>query len=106
MRKLLYIVFALNLIGIACFCAGEKMRGPIERQSLSCVPDTAYVLETVGFTLMLPGVFFASSTLLLSRVFALDPGVAFALWWLMGLAMNLILAWRASVVFEKPIGDG
>jgi hypothetical protein len=106
MRKLLYIVFALNLIGVACFCAGEQMRGPIGRQSLSCVPDTSYVLETVGFTLMLPGIFFASSTLLFSRAFALDPGAAFALWWLMGLLMNLILAWRVNVKLKTIANEG
>jgi hypothetical protein len=95
-------VFALNLIGIACFCANQQTQTPIQHQSIStCSPDASYLLQTVGFTLMLPGVFFASATLLLSRFFALNHGAELALWHITGMFMNLFFAWRVGVKFEK-----
>lgn len=101
MRKFLYIVFALNLIGIACFCANQQTQTPIEYESISCSPNASYLLQTIGFTLMLPGVFFASSTLLLSRFFVLNHGAELALWHITGMFMNLFFAWRVGVKFEK-----
>jgi hypothetical protein len=100
MRKFLYIVFALNLIGVACFCASQQTQTQIERQSFSCAPDATYLLQTIGYTLMLPGVFFASATLLVSRFFALNHGAELALWHITGMFMNLFFAWRVGIRFE------
>lgn len=105
MRKLLYIFFALNLLGVACFCASEQTRTAVDTQNFSYTPDASYLLQTIGFTLMLPGVFFASSTLLLSRFFNLNHGAELALWHITGMFMNMFFAWRVSVKFENETGQ-
>ena len=105
MRKLLYILFALNLLGVACFYGSEQTRTAVDNQSFSYAPDSSYLLQTIGLPLMLPGIFFASSTLLLSRFFNLNHGAELALWHITGMFMNLFFTWRIGVKFEDETGQ-
>lgn len=105
MRRLLYIILALNLLGVACFCASQQTQTPVERQSFSCAPDASYLLQTIGFTLMLPGVFFASTTIFLSRFLGLNHGAELALWHITGMLMNFLFTWRVGVRFENTGQD-
>jgi len=101
MRKFLYILCALNLIGVACFCISQQTQTPIESSKFSHTLDSSYLLQSIGFALMLPGVFFASATVLLSRFLGLNHGAELALWHITGMFMNLVFAWRIGTKFEE-----
>lgn len=94
-RRVLLIVTAINLIGMACLWA--SLQSPMaSRADVSSAPDALYVLESVGFALMLPGIFFASLTLLLARFFGWNEGTTCAVWYISGGLINLLLARTAG----------
>ncbi len=101
MRKFLYILCALNLIGVACFCISQQAQTTMERSGFSNAPDASYLLQSIGFALLLPGIFFASATVLLSRFLGLNHGAELALWHITGMFMNLFFAWRIGEKFEE-----
>jgi hypothetical protein len=97
MRRILLVVTAINLAGMACMWAsaqaGTPMRSPDEM-----VPSAPYLIESVGYALMLPGIFFASATLLLARVFGWNEGTTCAVWYFSAGFINVLLA--------RSTGDG
>ena len=98
-RRLLLVIAALNLAGIACFALATQAQGSLAGEAAEAVADPASALDTIGFGLMLPGIFFASITLLCARVFAWNEQMAFGAWYATGFALNLIAAWRAGEIF-------
>lgn len=97
--RLLSVVTGMNLAGIACFCATTQ--ASLTRQSLAGMSDATYVLQTLAFTLMLPGIFFGAATFLCARLFAWNEGTAYAVWYATGFAINFIMAWRAGASIES-----
>lgn len=98
-RRLLLAVVALNLAGIACFALATQAQGSLANEAAEAVADPASALATIGFGLMLPGIFFASVTLLGAKVFAGNEQMAFGAWYVTGFALNLLAAWRAGEIF-------
>ena len=94
-RRVLLVVTAINLIGMACMWAAQQSPASARADGTS-VPDAFYFLESVGFALMLPGIFFASLTLLLARFFGWNEGTTCAVWYISGGLINLLLARTAG----------
>jgi hypothetical protein len=95
---------ALNLAGVAMLCSTGQPTEPSGRlDGFENFADTRTVIETIGFTLMLPGIFFASSIFLITRGFSISDGAARVIWWLSGVSMNLMIAARAvGSLDERP----
>lgn len=98
-RRLLVIVSALNLLGIFCFCLTSNVRDPLAAQSMDGAADPSSLLGSIAFTLMMPGIFFASIAFLCARVFAWSEQSAFFVWYATGFAINISTAWKVGGVF-------
>jgi hypothetical protein len=98
MRRLLVIVALLNTAGLVCFYTTAHAHSPIGAQH-SPVADSVYVLDSLGFTLMLPGIFFASIAFLCARALTADEEVARAVWYAAAFVINLGIAWKAGHAF-------
>lgn len=103
-RQLLFVVVALNLLGIACFSVTTRTYDPLATHGLDYATDPSSVLDAVGFTLMLPGIFFATIVFLCARVFAWGDQAAFAVWYAAGFAINIVAAWKAGGALDSANG--
>lgn len=109
MRRLTSIVIALNLLGIACFCLTTRVHDPLAptqgaASGFDYASDPWAMLDSLGFTLMLPGIFFGTIMFLCARTFAWDDGVARAAWYATSFAINVIITLklhRAIGSYEK-----
>ena len=104
-RRLLLAVVALNLAGIACFALATQAPGSFANEAAEAVADPSSALDTIGFSLMLPGIFFASIMLLCAKAFAGNEQLAFGAWYATGFALNLVAAWRAGEIFAGARSD-
>lgn len=95
--KLLLIVAALNTAGLFCFYATTYAHDPSSSQHMS-VADSAYMLDSVGFTLMLPGIFFSAVAFLCARALTWNEETARAVWYGSGFVINLFIAWRVGAL--------
>lgn len=94
-RRLLLTVTALNLAGMALLWA-TMQSGTMQQTPDDIVPSGRYLMESVGFALMLPGIFFASFTLLFSRLFGWNEGTTCAVWYFSAGFINVLLARSTS----------
>lgn len=94
-RRWLLIVAALNALGLVCFYATTHAHDPASAQRVA-IADSSYVLDAVGFTLMLPGIFFAAIAFLCARALTWSDETARAVWYASGFVINLIIAWRVG----------
>lgn len=94
-RRWLLIVAVLNALGLACFYATTHAHVPVSAQHTT-IADPSYMLDAVGFTLMLPGIFFAAIAFLCARALTWSDETARAVWYASGFCINLIIAWRVS----------
>jgi hypothetical protein len=99
-RRLLLIVVALNVLGIICLCATNQVRDPVMKQNLDPTLDPSSLLDSIGFTLMLPGIFFGCIAFLCARVWTWNDTTARTIWYGTGLTINMIIAWRAGRAIE------
>jgi hypothetical protein len=95
--KLLLLVAALNTAGLLCFYATAYAHDPASAEHIS-VADTAYMLDSLGFTLMLPGIFFSAVAFLCARALTWNEQTARAVWYGSGFCINLFIAWRAGAL--------
>lgn len=95
MRRVLLVVTAMNLAGMALMWA-TMQSGSIQQTPDDIVPSGRYLMESVGFALMLPGIFFASFTLLFSRLFGWNEGTTCAVWYFSAGFINVLLARSTS----------
>lgn len=94
-RRWLLAVAALNALGLACFYGTTRAHDPLSAQYIA-VADSSYMLDAVGFTLMLPGIFFAAIAFLCARALTWSDETARAVWYASGFCINLIIAWRVG----------
>ena len=97
-RRWLLIVAALNTAGLACFYATAYAHNPLGGQHPG-VADSSYMLDSIGFTLMLPGIFFAAIAFLCVSALTRNDDVARAVWYATGFVTNLIIAWKIGEAF-------
>lgn len=91
-RRLMLIIALINIIGIACVCGGAHVRSPAAPRS--SIMDAASLLDFIGFTLMLPGVFFATIVFLCGSALAWNDETTRVAWYAFTLVINLIIAWK------------
>jgi hypothetical protein len=89
------IIAGLNTAGLSCFYAAMHAHTPLSGHHIP-VADSSYMLDSVGFTLMLPGIFFASIVFLCARAWTWSDETARAVWYASGFCINLIIAYRVG----------
>jgi hypothetical protein len=101
----MFFASALNVAGILCLSAAT--RAP-ERVA-AATPEPGYavwsrgwasLLDSLGFTLMMPGIFFASSVFLGAHALALNERATRSVWYAAGFGINLLTVWKAGVACE------
>ena len=104
MSRLVLIASALNVAGIMCLNAATRAPEPTTTTAnfgyVGWSKGWASVLDSVGFTLMMPGIFFASSTFLCAHALAWNEGAARAVWYATGFALNLVTVWRVGAAWD------
>ena len=100
--RLMFAASALNVAGILCLTAAT--RAPAAEQVAS--PEFGYsgwsrgwatVLDSLGFTLMMPGIFFASTVFLGAHAFVWNERATRAAWYATGFGINLLTVWKVGV---------
>jgi len=100
----------VNVTGILCLNAATRAPEPA-----ALTPELGYgfwsrgwaaLLDSLGFTLMLPGIFFASSVFVGAHVLALNERATRAIWYAAGFGINLLTVWRVSVVWRATRETG
>ncbi|HEX8772531.1 MAG TPA: hypothetical protein VF735_02930 [Pyrinomonadaceae bacterium] len=94
-RRWVLLAAALNAAGLVCFYATAHAHNPLGGQHVG-VADSSYMLDSIGFTLMLPGIFFAAIAFLCARALMWSDEAARAVWYATGFVINLIVAWRVG----------
>jgi hypothetical protein len=106
----MFIASALNVAGILCLNAAT--RAPAEPV---VTPQFGYagwsrgwasLLDSLGFTLMMPGIFFASSVFLGAHVLAWNERATRSVWYAAGFGINLLTVWRVGVACEAARETG
>jgi len=108
--RLILFASALNVAGILCLNAAT--RAP--EQVAATTPEFGYaglsrggwasLLDSLGFTLMMPGIFFASSVFLGAGVLAWNERATRAVWYATGFGINLLTVWKVGVACEATRG--
>lgn len=99
LQRLIFVVVAVNVLGILCLSLATQGHSPLGKQGMELSGD-ASLLDSLGFTLMLPGIFFASIAFLCAPLFAWSDGAARVVWYASGFAINLLIAWKAGAGLE------
>ncbi|HYG08754.1 MAG TPA: hypothetical protein VD835_02155 [Pyrinomonadaceae bacterium] len=107
--RLMFFASALNVAGILCLNAATRAPEP------SALPEFGYagwsrgwasLLDSLGFTLMMPGIFFASTVFLGAHVLAWNERATRSLWYAAGFGINLLTVWRVGVACEAARETG
>jgi hypothetical protein len=98
---------ALNVAGIMCLNAAT--RAPAAAEPV-LTPELGYagfgslgwasLLDSLGFTLMMPGIFFASSVFLGAHALAWNERLTRAVWSATGFGINLLTVWKVGVAWR------
>ncbi|HEX9919210.1 MAG TPA: hypothetical protein VGA87_08585 [Pyrinomonadaceae bacterium] len=100
----MFFASALNVAGILCLNAATRAPEP----AVLATPEFGYggwsrgwaaLLDSLGFTLMMPGIFFASSVFLGAHVLAWNERVTRSVWYAAGFGINLLTVWRVGVAY-------
>jgi hypothetical protein len=103
--RLMFFASALNVAGILCLSAATRAPESVA----GATPEFGYagwsrgwasLLDSLGFTLMMPGIFFASSVFLGAHVLAWNECVTRAVWYATGFGINLLTVWKVGVACE------
>lgn len=108
------VASALNVAGIMCLSAASRAPGTsAAATSPAGAADYANwsrgwasLLDSLGFTLMMPGIFFASSVFVGAHVLAWNERATRSVWYATGFGINLLTAWRVGVAWRAPGGTG
>ncbi|MCA1565086.1 MAG: hypothetical protein LC803_05530 [Acidobacteria bacterium] len=107
----MFFASALNVAGILCLNAAT--RAPESAAAAS--PEFGYagwsrgwaaLLDSLGFTLMMPGIFFASSVFLGAHVLAWNERATRSVWYAAGYGINLLTMWRVGVAWRAARETG
>ena len=94
-RRWLLVAAGLNAAGLVCFYATAHAHNPTGGQHVG-LADSSYMLDSIGFTLMLPGIFFAAIAFLCARALMWSDEAARAVWYATGFVINLFIAWKVG----------
>ncbi|HEX8422002.1 MAG TPA: hypothetical protein VF634_01240 [Pyrinomonadaceae bacterium] len=101
----MFFASALNVAGIMCLNAATRAPENVA----ATTPEFGYagwsrgwasLLDSLGFTLMMPGIFFASTIFLGAGVSVLSERATRTIWYATGFGINLLTVWRVGVVCE------
>jgi hypothetical protein len=107
----MFFASALNVAGILCLNAATRAPDPVaalDPGSGFWSRGWASLLDSLGFTLMMPGIFFASSVFVGAHVLAWNERATRAVWYATGFGINLVTVWRVGVACgaEETRGTG
>jgi hypothetical protein len=97
------LVSALNMAGILCLNAATRSPEPVATAEFGGAfwsRGWASLLDSLGFTLMMPGIFFASSVFLGAHVLAWNERATRSVWYAAGFGINLLTVWKVGVAWR------
>ncbi len=100
LARLIFFASALNVAGILCLNAATRAPEPPVVSQFGYAGWSrgwASLLDSLGFTLMMPGIFFASSVFLGAHVLAWNERATRSVWYAAGFGINLLTVWRVGV---------
>lgn len=105
----MFFASALNVAGILCLNAATRAPGATVTTAdlgggVGWSRGWASLLDSLGFTLMMPGIFFASSVFLGAHLLAWNERTTRSVWYAAGFGINLLTVWRVGVAEAKRRG--
>lgn len=100
LTRLMLAAAALNVAGILCLNAATRAPEPVLTESFGYAgwsKGWASLLDSLGFTLMMPGIFFASTVFLGAHGLAWSERATRAVWYGTGFGINLLTVWKVGV---------
>lgn len=100
----MFFASALNVAGILCLNAAARApesSATTELGGAGWSRGWAALLDSLGFTLMMPGIFFASSVFVGAHVLAWNERATRAVWYATGFGINLLTVWRVGVAWRE-----
>ncbi|HEV2801043.1 MAG TPA: hypothetical protein VGW12_11130 [Pyrinomonadaceae bacterium] len=104
--RLILFASALNVAGILCLNAATRAPEPIATTGAQGFGYAGWsrgwaaLLDSLGFTLMMPGIFFASSVFVCAHVLTWSERATRNVWYATGFGINLLTVWRAGVAWR------
>ena len=105
--RLISVASALNVAGIMCLDAATRAPEQVLAEEFGYAGWSrgwAALLDSLGFTLMMPGIFFATSLFLGAHVLAWNERATRAAWYGVGAGINLLTVWRVGVAWRAAQG--
>ena len=107
--RLILCASVVNVAGILCLNAATRAPEPVAAVSdgfgyAGWSRGWASLLDSLGFTLMMPGIFFASTVFLAAHGLAWSERATRAVWCGAGFGINLLTMWKVGVACEAARG--
>ncbi|HEY1402545.1 MAG TPA: hypothetical protein VGB05_00310 [Pyrinomonadaceae bacterium] len=99
----MFFASALNVAGILCLNAATRTPEAVVTPGFGYAGwsrSWAALLDSLGFTLMMPGIFFATSVFLGAHVLSWNERATRSVWYAAGFGINLLMVWRVGVACE------
>ena len=101
--RLMLVAAALNVAGILCLNAATRAPEQLATEGFGYAgwsKGWASVLDSLGFALMMPGIFFASTVFLGAHALSWNERATRTAWYATGFGINLLTVWKVGVVCE------
>lgn len=105
--RLILVVAALNVAGILCLNAATRAPEQLATEGFGYAGWSrgwASLLDSLGFALMMPGIFFATTVFLGAHGLAWSERATRAVWYGAGFGINLLTIWKVGVACEAARG--
>jgi len=101
--RLILFASAVNVAGILCLNAATRAPEQLASEGFGYAGWSrgwASLLDSLGFALMMPGIFFASTVFIGAHGLAWSERATRAVWYGTGLGINLLTVWKVGVACE------
>jgi hypothetical protein len=107
--RLVCAASALNVAGILCLNAATRAPEQLASDGFGYAGWSrgwASLLDSLGFALMMPGIFFATTVFLGAHGLAWSERATRAVWYATGYGINLLTVWRVGVAWRAARETG
>jgi hypothetical protein len=105
--RLILCASALNVAGILCLNATTRAPEQLAGEGFGYAGwsrGLASVLDSVGFALMMPGIFFATTVFLAAHGLGWSERATRGVWSGVGFGINLLTVWKVGVTWHAARG--
>ena len=105
--RLILFAAALNVAGILCLNAATRAPEQIATEEFGYAGWSrgwASLLDSLGFALMMPGIFFATTVFIGAHGLAWSERATRVVWYGTGFGINLLAIWKVDVAWRAARG--